>query len=73
MLPIIFGWLKPFGQPIEKAIIPLIQDNLIYPVKRKNEIHFPEYEKDKKKMWAKPNKKANEAPLKASKIYKSIK
>lgn len=59
----LFGWWYPFGQPLEKILIPTIIDNFIAPAIRKNEIHYS---------TEKPIPKKQQAATK-SKSYKEIK
>lgn len=42
------GFFKPLGMPAEKALTTILVDNFFAPVKRRNEIRHPEYEKFEK-------------------------
>ena len=73
-----FGFCKPFGLPLEKAIFIIIMDNFIYPPKRYKDVKFSEYEKYRKglidadgKSIGK-NKGTKAVKVKASKEYKAI-
>ncbi len=41
---LLMGWFKPFGQPLEKVMIPFIVDNILAPSNRPNEVHFDGYD-----------------------------
>ena len=44
-LPVfVWGKAKPFGQPLEKIIVPFLMDNILSPRVRLKENHFEEYE-----------------------------
>ena len=62
-----FGWLKPFGQPLEKIAIPFIVDNILAPANRVNEVHFETYDTEYK---AKFKGKSTKPPKKCE--YKAI-
>ena len=48
----VVGFVKPLGQPFEKIIWIIIQDNFLTPVKLPKEIHHPELEKyEKTRQW----------------------
>lgn len=48
----LIGFVKIYNVPIEKCIGPLIIDNFWNPIKRKKEVHYPEYEKrEKTRYW----------------------
>jgi hypothetical protein len=71
-----FGFLEPYGQPLEKVIFRMIYDNFICPATRKKETHYKDletyedtHEWDKKKK----NGKKEEVKIKASKEFKAIK
>lgn len=61
----LWGTVKPFGQPLEKIIIPFVIDNMITPRTRVNEVHFPEFEMMRKK-------DQREKPAKVSPEYREI-
>lgn len=63
-----FLWVSvnPYGQPLEKIIIPFIEDNVLAPPIRKKEIHFPEYEAGRRQ-------DPKEHSAKQSKEYTAIK
>ena len=44
---ILFGFINPFGMPMEKALSQILIDNFITPANRINETIRPEYEKYK--------------------------
>lgn len=69
----IVGFIKLYGQPFEKIAKVIIIDNLIYPAVRKNEIHYPEYEKYKKTGVGKTKNGKPAKAAKPCKQYKSIK
>ena len=46
--PMAFGFIQPFGQPLEKIGWIMLQDNLINPPTRYKEIHYDNFEKWKK-------------------------
>lgn len=60
----LWGSFKPFGQPLEKVIGPFIKDNILSPPIRKKEIHFSEFEAERrentKENLAKPSKEYTE-------------
>lgn len=58
----LWGAVKPFGQPLEKVIIPFIQDNILSSPIRKKEIHFPEFEKGRNNSKDKPAKASAQYP-----------
>ena len=41
---LLMGWFKPFGQPLEKVMLPFIVDNILAPANRPNEVHFDGYD-----------------------------
>lgn len=44
----LIGFMKLYDQPFEKLAGVIILDNFIAPLKRKKEVHFPEWEKYEK-------------------------
>lgn len=69
----LFGFLKPYGQPLEKYLLSFIEDNILAPSIRRKEVHFPEYEKMTKMKIINPKTKKEIKDVKKSKEYKSIK
>lgn len=45
---ILFGFINPFGMPMEKAIAQIVMDNFVVPANRLNETIHPEYEQYRK-------------------------
>lgn len=41
---LLFGFCKPWGQPLEKVLFFIIYDNFICPPSRKYEIRYPKFE-----------------------------
>lgn len=48
IIPLIFGFVTIQGQPLEKIGLDMLRDNVLTPVTRRKEIHYPEMEKYKK-------------------------
>jgi hypothetical protein len=72
-LPIfIWGAASPFGQPLEKVIMPFLIDNLIAPPLRKKEIHHELLEKQEKMEPPQTGKKQTKRAA-ASASYPAIK
>lgn len=46
--PLIIGFVKVYGEPLEKIGWILLTDNLINPAKRIKEVHYDDFEKWKK-------------------------
>ena len=52
LIPIAFGFIRPYEMPLEKAILYAVVENYIWPAKRLKETRHPEYEKyENKKSW----------------------
>lgn len=48
----LIGFVKLYEQPFEKIAFTLVMENFVYPLKRKKEVHFPEFEKyEKTREW----------------------
>ena len=48
----LIGFVKLYDQPFEKIAATLVMENFVYPLKRKKEVHFPEFEKyEKTREW----------------------
>lgn len=48
IVPLLFGFITIQGEPLEKIGMDMLRDNLLTPVTRRKEIHYPEMEKYKK-------------------------
>lgn len=69
---LLFGFIRPLGMSMEKAIAQIVIDNFIAPANRVNETIHPEYEKQLSLLS--PKKRENKSKtIKKSKEYKSIK
>lgn len=76
---LVFGFMRPFDQPMEKVLLPMIEDNFLAPPIRKKEIHHPEFEKYEKQhpvssieKGGRNKSQKKEFHVKASKEYKAI-
>lgn len=65
-----WGTIKPFGQNLEKVIIPFLVDNFLTSSVRKKEVHDEDYEKYTQ--IRKSTNKKKEDYAKKSKEYKGI-
>lgn len=45
VIPIAFGFIKPYGQPLEKVLLLYIKENVLAPAHRYKEYRHPEMEK----------------------------
>lgn len=51
----LIGFVKLYDQPFEKIAMTLVIENFIYPLKRKKEVHFREFEKyENTRDWMRP-------------------
>lgn len=51
----LIGFVKLYDQPFEKIAMTLVIENFIYPLKRKKEVHFREFEKyESTRYWIHP-------------------
>ncbi len=82
----LIGFIKVYDQPFEKLVPTLVLENFIYPLKRRKETHFPEFEKyERTRSWLNSNdmdavetkNNKNKAPSKIkvvkSETYRGIK
>lgn len=57
---LLIGFIKVYDQPFEKLAPNIIIENFIYPIKRKKETHFNEFEKyESTRYWLRKDKDIN--------------
>ena len=60
---VLVGFVPIYGQPFEKIALTMVLENYIYPMKRRKEVRFPEYEKfEKTRPWLFIEESEPEAP-----------
>lgn len=62
----LWGTVKPFGQPLEKVLVPFVEDNILAPPIRRKEKHYPEFDTMKRA-------NTSDHAAKASQNYPAIK